>query len=136
MLGIFITIFTFILIIISLFMILVVLMQRANTNAGMGAAFGGGVADSAFGADTTNVLTRTTKWAATAFFLIAAVLYLMYIRQAAESEAVDETLPAISVESAPSVEEAPIEAETTTPAVDAPSTPVSEETAPAATPAE
>lgn len=131
MLGIFITIFTFILIIISLFMILVVLMQRANTNAGMGAAFGGGVADSAFGADTTNVLTRTTKWAATAFFLIAGALYLMYIVQASEAEAVDETLPTFSIESAPQVE-----AENAAPVPDAPSAPVTEETAPAATPAE
>lgn len=98
MLGIFITLFTFILILVSLFMVLVVLMQRANTNAGMGAAFGGGVADSAFGADTTNVLTRATKWSAVAYFLIASALYLMYIAQGSTAAVEDEALPEISAE--------------------------------------
>ena len=79
MLNILISLLTFVLIIVSLFMVLVVLMQRANSNAGMGSAFGGGVAESAFGADTTNVLVRATKWSAVAFFVLALVLYLLFI---------------------------------------------------------
>ena len=79
MLNILISLLTFVLIIVSLFMILVVLMQRANTNAGMGSAFGGGVTESAFGADTTNVLVKATKWSAVAFFVLALVLYLLFI---------------------------------------------------------
>lgn len=109
MLGIFITLFTFILILVSLFMMLVVLMQRANTNAGMGAAFGGGVADSAFGADTTNVLTRATKWAAVAFFLLSAALYLMYIAQNSGTGAEEQGLPEMSSQSAPATDQAPAE---------------------------
>ena len=79
MLTIFITLLTFVLILITLFMMLVILMQRPNTNAGMGAAFGGGVTESTFGAETTNILTRATKWSAVAFFLVAVILYVLYL---------------------------------------------------------
>ncbi len=106
MLGIFSTLFTFVLILVSLFMMLVVLMQRANTNAGMGAAFGGGVADSAFGADTTNVLTRATKWSAVAFFVLSAALYLTYIAQSSSAAAEEEALTDIPVEVDTAAEEA------------------------------
>jgi preprotein translocase subunit SecG len=95
MINIFITLFTFVLILVSLFLVLVVLMQRANTNAGMGSAFGGGVAESAFGADTANVLTRLTKWAAVAFFLISLLLYLLYIGRTAAREDEGVLLPVI-----------------------------------------
>jgi len=85
MLNIIISFLTFVLIIVSLFMVLVILMQRASANAGMGSAFGGGVAESTFGAETTNILTRATKWSAWAFFLLALVLYLLYMWREAEA---------------------------------------------------
>lgn len=98
MLNIIISLLTFVLILISLFMILVILMQRANTNAGMGSAFGGGVAESAFGAETTNVLVRATKWSAGAFFVIALILFLLYLGRASQAEnAVVDELPDIPV---------------------------------------
>ncbi len=108
MLGIFITLFTFVLILVSLFMMLVILMQRANTNAGMGAAFGGGVADSTFGAETSNVLSKATRWAAVAYFLIAAGLYLMYIVHVRDAGEAEEGLPIIEPESSMQV---PVEAD-------------------------
>lgn len=97
MLGIFITLLTFVLILVSFFLLLVVLMQRANTQGGLGAAFGGGMADSTFGAETNNVLTKATKWSATAFFLLCAALYLMHIaaHSAREAAGEGETLPDI-----------------------------------------
>ena len=79
MLNILISLLTFVLILISLFMVLVILMQRANTNSGMGSAFGGGVAESAFGTETTNILVKATKWSAVGFFVIALVLYLLFM---------------------------------------------------------
>jgi len=79
MLNILISLLTFVLILISLFMVLVILMQRANTNSGMGSAFGGGVAESAFGTETTNILVKATKWSAVAFFIIALILYLLFM---------------------------------------------------------
>lgn len=79
MISILITLLTFVLILVSLFMVLVILMQRANQNAGLGSAFGGGVAESAFGADTSNVLSKATRWSATVFFVLSLALYLMHI---------------------------------------------------------
>ena len=48
--SIFLGILTFILVLISLFLILVVLAQKAKSDGGMGAAMGGGVAEATFGA--------------------------------------------------------------------------------------
>lgn len=99
MLDIIISLLTFVLILISLFMVMVILMQRASTNSGMGSAFGGGVAESAFGTETTNVLVRATKWAALGFFIISLTLYLLFISRAKQEaeEAAAETLPDIPV---------------------------------------
>jgi len=99
MLGITITFLTFVLILITLFMMLVILMQRPNTNAGMGAAFGGGVTESTFGAETTNILTRATKWAAGAFFLFSIVLYMLYLIDARPVAEEDAELPTIATDS-------------------------------------
>ena len=52
---------------VALLMLLVILMQRPKSE-GLGAAFGGGVTENIFGAQTTNVLTKITGWLA-AFFL-------------------------------------------------------------------
>ena len=107
MLNIIISFLTFVLILVSLFIVLVILMQRASANAGMGSAFGGGVTESAFGAETTNILTRATKWSAVAFFLLALVLYLMYmsqegsVGQSAEMDLPDIPVAAENVETVP-----------------------------------
>ncbi len=84
MAGILITIFTFLLIIISIFMILVVLMQRSSSSGGLGTAFGGGITESTFGTDTGNILTKTTVYAAIAFFVISFGLYLGYMSMLGE----------------------------------------------------
>jgi len=97
MLNIVISLLTFVLILISLFLVLVILMQRANSNSGMGSAFGGGVTESAFGAETTNILTRATKWAALAFFILSLVLYLLYMSNEEIGNTTDSDLPDIPV---------------------------------------
>ena len=89
MLNIFITLLFFVLFIVCLFMVLVILMQRPS-NAGMGSAFGGGAAESAFGAETTNVLMRATKWSAVIFLVLSFVLYLLHIHRASEQRAAAE----------------------------------------------
>lgn len=73
--------FTVILVLLSLFMILIILMQRASLNSSMGATLGGGAAESAFGADTGNVLTRTTIYCVIIFFIMTLGLYLGYMYQ-------------------------------------------------------
>src|SRR6185436_21080215 len=68
-------ILTFILILVSLFLVLVLLAQKSK-DGGLGAALGGGAAEAAFGADTSNVLSKSTIYAAILFFVLAFALYL------------------------------------------------------------
>ena len=67
---------TFVLILTSLFLVFVVLLQRAKSDGGVGAAMGGGAAEATFGADTGNVLSKATINAAILFFVMSFVLYL------------------------------------------------------------
>jgi preprotein translocase subunit SecG len=66
---------------VSLLMMLVILMQRPKSE-GLGAAFGGGVTENIFGAQTTNVLTKVTGWLAAIFFLLTFFLSILYARKA------------------------------------------------------
>lgn len=72
---------TVVLVITCLFMVLVILMQRAKSDGGVGAALGGGMAESAFGGETGNVLSKATTYAAVLFFVLAFGLYLGRIHQ-------------------------------------------------------
>jgi preprotein translocase subunit SecG len=67
---------TFLLIVNSIILVLLVLMQKTKSDGGMGAAFGGGVAEATFGAETTNVLSKATIYAAIVFFVLSFTLYL------------------------------------------------------------
>src|SRR3954468_8886045 len=93
---------TFLLILVALFLILVVLAQKAKSDGGMGAAMGGGMAEAAFGAETSNVLSKSTINAAIIFFLLTFALYLgrIYERKqaahAAGSALPDIAAPAVS----------------------------------------
>jgi preprotein translocase subunit SecG len=82
-------IFTFLLVLIALFMMLVILMQRSKTDGGLGAALGGGMAESTFGAETNKVLFNATRNAAIGFFVLSFALYLghLWVR----NHTVDET---------------------------------------------
>ena len=62
---------------VALLMIFVILMQRPKSE-GLGAAFGGGVTENLFGAQTTNVLTKFTGWLAAIFFILTFVLSILY----------------------------------------------------------
>ncbi|WP_309397474.1 preprotein translocase subunit SecG [Cerasicoccus maritimus] len=66
---------TLLLILVSGYLILIILMQRASS-AGMGSAMGGGAAESALGAGAGNVLTKGTIIGAVAFFILCFGLYL------------------------------------------------------------
>ena len=58
-------------------MILVILMQRPKSE-GLGAAFGAGVTENIFGAQTTNVLVKFTTWLAGIFFALTFALSVLY----------------------------------------------------------
>jgi len=72
---------TVILIIVSVFLIMVVLAQKASADGGMGAAMGGGMAEAAFGADTSNVLTKSTINLTVVFFVLSFLVYLGQVYQ-------------------------------------------------------
>ena len=65
---------------VAVLMILVILMQRPKSE-GLGAAFGGGVTENIFGAQTTNVLTKITGWLAAIFFILTFTLSILYAKK-------------------------------------------------------
>ena len=100
-------ILTFFLILVSLFLVMVVLMQKSK-DGGVGAALGGGATEAAFGADTSNVLSKSTIYAAVIFFVMAFGLYLGRIYERKHgSGAAGSALPTIAVPAAPAPSAAP-----------------------------
>jgi protein translocase SecG subunit len=85
MLSFFIGLGTLLLILLSVFVTLVVLMQRASANSGMGSALGGDAAESALGGAAGNVLTKTTTIGIAAFFLLSLLLFYANVAQNREA---------------------------------------------------
>ncbi|HEX2852643.1 MAG TPA: preprotein translocase subunit SecG [Opitutaceae bacterium] len=113
---------TFLLILVAVFLILVVLAQKAKSDGGAGAALGGGMAEAAFGADTGNVLSKSTIYAAIAFFVLTLGLYLGRIAERKNAHtAAGDALPTINAPAVPDATPAtaPI---TTTPSAATPAT--------------
>jgi preprotein translocase subunit SecG len=114
-------IFTFILVIVSVFLVLVILAQRAKSDGGVGAALGGGVTEAAFGAESGNVLSRATTYAAVIFFVLSFGLYLGHLHEHRKGLAAsDDGLPAMPELNAPAE---PGEAATEAPAGETPGAP-------------
>ena len=63
-------------VLVSVVMVLVILMQRPKSE-GLGAAFGGGVTENIFGAQTTNVLVKFTTWLAGIFFALTFAISIV-----------------------------------------------------------
>lgn len=82
-------------VLVCIFLIVVVLLQRGK-GAEVGAMFGGGGSGTMFGArGAGNLLTRLTTISATVFMLTS--LYLAYLgREASSSDLFDEPIPAES----------------------------------------
>jgi len=120
------------LVLVCLLLVGAILMQLPR-NEGLGTAFGGGMTENLFGAETANVLTKITVWLGIIFFaltLTLAVVYSYYHRQQGVSD-IDKALLA-----SPAVEQTTdTPAPAATPADEAaPATEATEQ--PAATPAE
>jgi preprotein translocase subunit SecG len=125
-------IFTVVLVIVSLFLILVVLMQKAKSDGGMGSAMGGGMAEATFGADTGNVLSKATINAAIVFFVLSCLLFLGRIYQHTHSRGSGAALPNIA---APLFPSAPLALPPAAPATSAAPSAAAPAPAAAATPA-
>jgi preprotein translocase subunit SecG len=76
---------------VALLMTLVILMQRPKSE-GLGAAFGGGVTENIFGAQTTNVLVKFTGWLAGIFFVLTFVLSVLYAQHSSSDSALHKQL--------------------------------------------
>src|SRR5437870_11453970 len=72
-------------VLVSVLMVLVILMQRPKSE-GLGAAFGGGVTENIFGAQTTNVLVKFTTWLAGIFFALTLGLSILYAHRGTGGE--------------------------------------------------
>jgi len=59
--------------------VLVILMQKPSANAGMGAALGGGAAETVFGGESANVLTKFTSFLTVLLFVLSLGLYLAFV---------------------------------------------------------
>ncbi|HMF46130.1 MAG TPA: preprotein translocase subunit SecG [Candidatus Udaeobacter sp.] len=73
-------------VVVASLMVLVILMQRPKSE-GLGAAFGAGVTENIFGAQTTNVLVKFTTWLAGIFFALTFALSVLYAHQSIASSA-------------------------------------------------
>jgi len=73
-------------VLVAALMVFVILMQRPKSE-GLGAAFGGGVTENIFGAQTTNVLVKFTTWLAGIFFGLTFALSVLYAHHSVASSA-------------------------------------------------
>ena len=111
-------------VVISLLLILVVLMQRPKQE-GLGAAFGGGMTDQMFGAQTTNVLQKGTVYLGAAFLLLSLVLAILIGNKNHTAAMAVKSTPD-AVEEAPLVPEVPPAAGAIKDALDQPAEPTAE----------
>ncbi len=78
-------------VLVSSLLILIVLMQRPKSE-GLGAAFGGGMTENLFGAQTTNVLGNATRYLGAFFFILALILSMLYAKQSQRKSALQQEL--------------------------------------------
>jgi preprotein translocase subunit SecG len=78
-------------VLVCLLMVGVVLMQRPK-NEGLGAAFGGGMTENIFGAQTTHVLQKFTVWLGIVFFVLTLLLAILYARSGTGETSIQKEL--------------------------------------------
>ncbi len=62
---------TFVLVLLSAFLVLIVLMQKSKSDGGVGAALGGGMTEATVGAETGNVVAAMTRNCTIACFIVS-----------------------------------------------------------------
>lgn len=101
MMTFFITVGSIGLVLLCAWLVLLILMQKPSANAGMGAALGGGAAESAFGGEASNVLTRWTVYGVVAFFLLTLSLTLTQVYRHHHGKQMEELAPVVEQEVEP-----------------------------------
>ncbi len=107
-------------VLVAVLMVLVILMQRPKSE-GLGAAFGAGVTENIFGAQTTNVLVKFTTWLAGTFFVLTFALSVLYAHHSIAGSAFRREL--MKTQSAPQTSPAPAGAQSSPGTTPAPASP-------------
>lgn len=115
---------------VCILVVLVILMQRPSANAGMGSALGGGAAETVFGGESANVLSKMTTTLTVILFLLSFGLYLGFVaREKPVTKALDAKATApVAAPAAPAAAPA-------APAAATPAAPASAAAKPQSTPA-
>ncbi len=106
-------------VVVALLMLFVILMQRPRSE-GLGAAFGGGVTENIFGAQTTNVLVKITAWLAAIFFGLTFVLSVLYAHKTSGDSGLRRELMKEQTTAAPGASPAASPASSVSPAASSP----------------
>jgi preprotein translocase subunit SecG len=105
---------------VCILVVLVILMQRPSANAGMGAALGGGAAETVFGGESANVLSKMTTTLTVILFVLSFGLYLGFVAREKPSvkalDAAATAAPAAPAAAAPAPVAAPAAQPQSTPA--------------------
>lgn len=109
---------------VCILVVLVILMQRPSANAGMGAALGGGAAETVFGGESANVLSKMTTTLTVILFVLSFGLYLGFVaREKPSVKALDAAATAAPAAPAAAVATPAAPAPVTAPAAKPQSTP-------------
>jgi len=95
-----------VLFLVCLLVVLIILMQRPSANAGMGSALGGGAAESVFGGESANVLSKMTTTLTVILFILSFGLYLGFV--AREKKTASAIAPAAATTTKPATQEVPV----------------------------
>jgi preprotein translocase subunit SecG len=109
MLSLFISFLLSIHVIVSLLIIFIVLMQRPKSE-GLGAAFGGGMTENLFGAQTSNVLANFTRVLGGIFFILTLILSILYAKQSTQHSAIQAAALKAAAAAESSASPAPVSA--------------------------
>lgn len=119
---------------VCILVVLVILMQRPSANAGMGSALGGGAAETVFGGESANVLSKMTTTLTVILFILSFGLYLGFVaREKTAPKALDAK--ATAPVAAPAAPAAPAATAPAAPAAATPTAPASAAAKPQSTPA-
>jgi preprotein translocase subunit SecG len=127
---------------VCILVVLVILMQRPSANAGMGSALGGGAAETVFGGESANVLSKMTTTLTVILFVLSFGLYLGFVaREKSAPKALDAkatapvAAPAATAPVAAPAATAPIAPPAAPASAATPAAPVSAAAKPQSTPA-
>jgi preprotein translocase subunit SecG len=93
-------------VLVALFLIVLVLMQKSQ-DQGVGAAFGGGMTESVFGAGTTTALVRMTIWCAAIMLGTTLLLAILHSRRSSSETLMEKALKNAPAATAPAASQAP-----------------------------